>query len=132
MDATSRASLANRLTWRDKLGPSTDHLFPKPDGTAWRRKENLANWLRTRVVDKFPWWSPNLARYWGINARLIDSGFDAYRLAEWTSHSSFGWIKDHYAPRARALKVAYGDRWVAGAFQKILEECPGTTKTGGV
>lgn len=39
-------------------------LFPKPDGTAWRRKENLANWLRKRVIDKFPWWSPNLARYW--------------------------------------------------------------------
>lgn len=60
----------------DALFPeiSVHYLFPKPDGTAWRSKENLADGLRNRVVHKFPWWSPNLPRYWSINACLIGTG----------------------------------------------------------
>jgi hypothetical protein len=60
----------------DALFPeiSVHYLFPKPDGTAWRSKENLADGLRNRVVHKFPRWSPNLPRYWGINACLIGTG----------------------------------------------------------
>lgn len=122
LTSPTQMSLKNWLIWRDKIDPDTDQLFPRMDGTAWACKENLSSWLRNRVLDEFPWWSPNLARYWGINARLIDTGFDAYRVAKWTGHTNVNRIKDHYAPRARALEKAYGDRWVLRAFRKAVSQ----------
>jgi len=86
-------SLSNWLIWRDKIDPDTDQLFPRMDGKAWERKQNLSNWLRVRVLDKFPWWYPNLGRYRSINARLINSDFDAYRVAEWSGHTNINRIK---------------------------------------
>jgi integrase len=61
LGASNTMSLSNWLTWRDKIDPDTDQLFPRMDRKARKRKQNLFNWLRVRVLDKFPWWYPKAA-----------------------------------------------------------------------
>lgn len=112
-------SLLNWLKWRTKTNPTTDALFPKPNGERFASKHTLRNVVVKHVKDEYPWFYPYLGRHWSVNARLIEWDFDYVRVAQWHGHEDVNTTKNNYEQEARLHRNLYGDRWLIRAFQKL-------------
>jgi hypothetical protein len=132
LESRRHLALDNWMTWRDELDPMTGKAFCRPDdsGQAYASKWGLRQALIRAVnnVDGFDWWYPNLGRYWGINARLIDTGFDYEEVARWTGHTSVDRLINDYDQGARRLLEIHGDNWLHRAFSAQAEPSEGSCR----
>lgn len=132
LESRRHLALGNWLTWREDLDATTGKAFPRPDdsGQAYASKWGFRQALVRAVnnVDGFDWWYPNLGRYWGINARLIDTGFDYERVARWTGHTSVDRLINDYDQGARRLREIHGDNWIHRAFSAQADPGEGSTR----
>lgn len=115
------ASLANYLKWRDKVDPERkqEAFFLKPDGTPFASKFGMLKFVRGHVVKRFPWFHPYQGRHWCANARLIEWGFDATRVADWLGHEAVDMTRRAYDHNARLYARLYGTDWLARIGRKI-------------
>lgn len=112
-------SLRNWLDWRSKVDVGgTDALFLKPDGQPFRSANYLRVWLAQRVQPKYPWFTGYTGRRWCANARLIDSGFDHARVADWLGHEGVDMLRRHYEQDARLHEKMHGKDWISRAFRR--------------
>jgi len=120
----TRLSLANWLTWRDKMNPTTDALFPRPDGSAWPSKKALNQHLKRRVKEHHGWFNGRLGRHWCATARLIEWDGDYGRAAEWLGHEKQDRVRNVYGRAHRVWKQTYGGDWLERAWQRPRNKDP--------
>jgi integrase len=111
-------SLAQYLRWRKRVDVGgTDAFFLKPNGEPFDSKHGLSNWLNQRVKPRFPWFHGYMGRKWCANARLIDSGHDHARVADWLGHESVDMLRREYEHDARIHESVHGKNWLNRAFK---------------
>lgn len=126
IDGRTRLSMRNWLRWRDKMDPTTDALFPRPDGTAWPSKEALNQHLKRRVKPHFEWFYSYLGRHWCATARLIDWQ-DYGRAADWLGHAKVDRVRNEYGREWRVWRQTHGDDWLERAWQRPRNKRPPET-----
>jgi integrase len=124
--STRHPSLANYLTWRDKVAErSQKAFFLRDTGEPFASKHGISDFLGDRVKPQFPWFYPYLGRHWCANARLIDSGFDYIRVADWLGHEDVNMLRREYEHNSRLHQRLYGNDWLARvARRSTLDPTP--------
>ncbi|PSG97617.1 hypothetical protein BRD56_04550 [Thermoplasmatales archaeon SW_10_69_26] len=124
--ATSRrhASLTNWIdTWRPKLDPKTDAMFPNPEtGEEFASKKTLGQAIKRRVKPHAEWFDLRHCRHWCATARLIQThdekaGYNFDQIANWLGHKSTERVRNTYAKNVEVWHHSHGDDWLIRAWQ---------------